>query len=130
MKEILNQVCELYGISQSALSNKLGKSRGFVQSMKSKKNDNILKRLLAVYPDLNPYYLLTGQGPMLIDMKGSTKIAAMGRENAEYKILYENLMTMYDDVIKSNRHMEQVNRNLLKQNNSLLDRFNSLSNND
>lgn len=130
MKKILNKVCELKGISQSALSNKLGRSRGFVKSVKNGVEDQMLFNLLALYPDLNPYYLITGKGePLIDDAAANSRLRRAASSALDYKTLYEEIRIMYDDVLTANRHMETAIKNLTKQNKGLIERCNALESN-
>lgn len=127
MKRILQSITEMKSISASQLSNKLGASRGYVNSVKHKLEDQVLFKLLAMYPDLNPYWLITGQGPKTVDLTGNSKMAKIGSAMSDYKILYDQLRSMYDDIVKDNRHLESNVKALMKQNESLIERLNSLN---
>lgn len=122
MKEILEKICTIKGLSGSSLSNKLGSSRGFVNSVNYKKEDQLLYKLITLFPDLNPYWLITGKGSELIDIKGNSKIERLGRQQADWQKLYDQLRKMYDDKITENRHLEAVNLKLMKQIENLLNK--------
>lgn len=120
MKEILAKICSLENISASALSNKLNSSRGFVKSVTYKKEDQLLYKLLTLFPNLNPYFLITGKGPMTVEMTGKDKIAKMGKEVTDYHLLYDQMKTMYEDVAKQNAHLTKTVRALLDSQDALL----------
>lgn len=129
MKEILEKICKEKQISASALSNKLNSSRGFVKSVSYRKEDQTVYKLLALWPDLNPYWLITGEGPVTIDLESNSKIAKIGAGMADYKVLYDQLRSMYDDIVTENRHLESGIKKLMKQNVALIEENKSLKDN-
>jgi len=65
----VGEYIEAKGISYYAFENKLGASRGSIsKAVKDCKSigSNVLEKILLLYPDLNPAWLLTGVGSMLI----------------------------------------------------------------
>jgi len=65
----IRQYIEAKGISYYAFENSLGASRGSVsKAVKDNKSmgSNVLEKIISLYPDLNPVWLLTGQGTMLV----------------------------------------------------------------
>lgn len=126
MKEILKSICKQESMSASALSNKLGCSRGFVKSVTYKAEDQILYKLLTLFPELNPYYLITGRGPVTVDLQSQSNIAKIGSSMADYKILYEQLKKMYDDISVVNSHLRDSTKKLMRQNETLIEQLNSL----
>lgn len=129
MKEILEKICKEKQISASALSNKLNSSRGFVKSVSYRKEDQTVYKLLALWPDLNPYWLITGEGPVTIDLESNSKIAKIGAGMADYRVLYDQLRSMYDDIVTENRHLESGIKKLMKQNVALIEENKSLKDN-
>jgi len=70
VSERVGQYIEAKGISYYAFENHLGASRGSIsKAVKDGKSigSNVLEKILSLYPDLNPSWLLTGQGTMLKD---------------------------------------------------------------
>jgi len=66
----VGEYIEAKGISYYAFENYLGASRGSIsKAVKDGKSigSNVLEKIIALYPDLNPQWLLTGQGSMLIE---------------------------------------------------------------
>lgn len=65
----VGEYIEAKNISYYAFENSLGASRGSIsKAVKDGKSigSNVLEKILALYPDLNPIWLLTGQGEMLL----------------------------------------------------------------
>lgn len=63
----VGEYIEAKGISYYAFENSLGASRGSIsKAVKDGKSigSNVLEKILATYPDLNPEWLLTGKGEM------------------------------------------------------------------
>lgn len=70
VSERVGKYIEAKGISFYAFENSLEASRGSIsKAVKDKKSigSNMLEKILAKYTDLNPTWLLTGEGDMLID---------------------------------------------------------------
>ncbi|RZJ69500.1 MAG: helix-turn-helix transcriptional regulator [Flavobacterium sp.] len=68
VSERIGQYIEKKRISYYAFENSLGASRGSIsKAVKDGKSvgSNVLENIIAVYSDLNPVWLLTGQGEML-----------------------------------------------------------------
>ncbi|RZJ60348.1 MAG: helix-turn-helix transcriptional regulator [Flavobacterium sp.] len=68
VSERIGQYIEKKGISYYAFENSLGASRGSIsKAVKDGKSvgSNVLENIMSVYSDLNPVWLLTGQGDML-----------------------------------------------------------------
>lgn len=66
----VGEYIETKGISYYAFENKLGASRGSIsKAVKDGKSigSNVLEKIMLLYPDLNPVWLLTGTGSMLTD---------------------------------------------------------------
>lgn len=66
----IGQYIDYKGVSYYAFENALGASRGSIsKAVKEKKSigSNVLENILSVYEDLNPIWLLTGQGAMIRD---------------------------------------------------------------
>ena len=70
VSERVGKYIEAKGISFYAFENSLEASRGSIsKAVKDRKSigSNMLEKILAKYTDLNPTWLLTGEGDMLID---------------------------------------------------------------
>lgn len=66
----VGEYIEAKGISYYAFENSVGASRGAIsKAVKDGKSlgSNVLERILDVYKDINPIWLLTGQGEMLLE---------------------------------------------------------------
>jgi len=66
----VGEYIEAKGISYYAFENKLGASRGSIsKAVKDGKSigSNVLEKIMLLYPDLNPAWLLTGVGSMFTD---------------------------------------------------------------
>lgn len=72
----IRQYIEAKGISYYAFENSLGASRGSVsKAVKDNKSmgSNVLEKIIALYPDLNPTWLLTGNGDMFTENSPAVK---------------------------------------------------------
>jgi len=71
----VGQYLETKNISYYAFENSLGASRGSIsKAVKDGKSigSNVLEKILTLYPDINPAWLLTGHGEMLVNAAKST----------------------------------------------------------
>lgn len=69
VSERVGQYLEKKGISYYAFENSLGASRGSIsKAVKEGKSigSNVLETIMNTYPDINPNWLLTGQGEMFV----------------------------------------------------------------
>jgi len=70
VSERVGQYIDIKGISYYAFENSLGASRGSIsKAVKDGKSigSNVLEKILVLYPDLNPAWLLTGHGTMFVN---------------------------------------------------------------
>ena len=65
MKERLIKFLKYLGIGQTKFEEKVGLSRGFVNTLKDNLTVKTLSRIEKTYPELNTNWLLTGEGEML-----------------------------------------------------------------
>jgi phage repressor protein C with HTH and peptisase S24 domain len=73
----VGEYIEAKAISYYAFENNLGASRGSIsKAVKDGKSigSNVLEKIIALYPDLNPVWLLTGEGEMFIDKDSAPAI--------------------------------------------------------
>ena len=77
VSERVGEYIEAKGISYYAFENKLGASRGSIsKAVKDGKSigSNVLEKIMMLYPDLNPAWLLTGAGSMFTDGTSETAV--------------------------------------------------------
>jgi phage repressor protein C with HTH and peptisase S24 domain len=70
ISERLGQYIEKKGISYYAFENSLGASRGSIsKAVKEGKSigSNVMETIMSIYTDINPNWLLTGQGEMFVN---------------------------------------------------------------
>jgi len=75
VSERVGEYLDAKGLSYYAFENSLGASRGSIsKAVKDGKSigSNVLEKILLFYPDLNPTWLLTGQGDMYLDKSESS----------------------------------------------------------
>jgi hypothetical protein len=64
MKERMLQIANYYELSAREFSKRIGKSEGFVNSAKNITSD-VMKNILCEFPDIDSYWLITGEGNMI-----------------------------------------------------------------
>lgn len=97
VSERLGEYLNLKGISYYAFENRLGASRGSIsKAVKDGKSigSQVLEKILSVYDDLNPVWLLTGHGEMLLDDAGIGQVKTY-RLKTDYTIESQQI-PLYD----------------------------------
>lgn len=90
----VRQYIEAKGISYYAFENSLGASRGSVsKAVKDNKSmgSNVLEKIIALYPDLNPIWLLTGQGDMLTSGEATPPAVKTFRLKTDVAVLSQQI---------------------------------------
>jgi hypothetical protein len=87
MKERLVQFLAHLGMGQTKFEEKVGLSRGFVNSLKDNLTIRTLAKIETAYPELNTEWLKTGEGEMLksvntneVNGNGNTSVAGNGNQ--------------------------------------------------
>lgn len=65
LKERIKLFCDLKNIAISTFEKQAGLSNGYFNSVKKRPSASKLRGIIDGYPELNPQWLLTGQGSML-----------------------------------------------------------------
>lgn len=99
MKERINQLIKALGLSGRSFSSKIGKSSAFASTIGDNVGADVLINILNIFPQVNPQWLLMGEGEMFKPEKetvfyeenasftiAATPNAEYGEEN--YKDLY------------------------------------------
>ena len=74
MKERLSEWLQNKKISQSRFSIDLGKSRSWMATVGEDIPSPILAQIIKTYPDINAYWLITGEGPMYTEEAQPTEL--------------------------------------------------------
>ena len=91
MKDRIQQLIDLKGISGGELADKLGVQRSNVSHVLNGRNKPgavFLEKLLQVFPELNARWLLTGEGNMLniSDTTSTAKTATLQEKDRQQKL--------------------------------------------
>lgn len=88
VKQRLIEFIESKGLSKKKFEETINVSNGYVNNLKSQPRDEIIKKILLNYPDLNRVWLLTGEGPMLATGKsGAVEVVPVANsELTEYSV--------------------------------------------
>ena len=70
VKERIMEFIACEGIANSRFEQMCGLSNGYIKGLKRTPGSNKIARMLEAFPRLNPNWLLTGEGSMLIDSDG------------------------------------------------------------
>lgn len=65
IRERLEEFIEHIGSNPSDFSVKIGKSRGYIRSIKEDIGSGVMNRIIRTFPSLDIYWLITGEGEML-----------------------------------------------------------------
>jgi hypothetical protein len=123
MKERLIEFLAYLGMGQTKFEEKVGLSRGFVNTLKNNLTIKTLTKITDAYPELNTEWLKTGEGEMLRnininDIKGNGNTSVAGNGN---QITTANITEMlelqkgYQEMIKTGQSQlsesqSQINR--------------------
>lgn len=71
-KERLTILAESLGISPSKLSKSLGKSEAYIRTMSGAAGSDLIGEILRMYPQVNAYWLILGEGAVFKTNAGAT----------------------------------------------------------
>lgn len=122
-KQRILQYIESKGIGKPQFYNDLGIKRGLLDSdkMNSTVTDVVIAKILVAYTDINPIWLLTGEGSMLRDSqtseenRPSTTPISQTEESIIYK-MYKEKEAKIEELLKENGRLEERIRQLESQN--------------
>ena len=77
VKSRLIEFLKFKSISQKAFAQSVGVSAGFVNAIRVSIQPKTLEKISNVYPDLNITWLLTGVGPMLLDVAPPAQVSSV-----------------------------------------------------
>lgn len=121
MKDILLDLAQELGYSQSAFSLKLGYSRGYLHQCGDNYSSKTLRSILTLFPNVNPYYLIYGRGEMFVNFDNhNSNITKLAKNNADWQTLYINIQKMFDNVTAENEQLKQTIKQLTAQNSALI----------
>lgn len=120
--ERLRKYIELKGISKYRFYQDTGLSNGFLDKGSNIGSDKC-EKILYQYPDINPRWLITGQGSMLCDASQlqpeptqSTAQQDLSGETAAYYKMYKEKDAKVEELLKENGRLEERIRQLESQN--------------
>jgi hypothetical protein len=116
----LEQFMDSQGINNNQMTVKAGLSVGLIGSARKKRSglhsDNI-EKILRAYPELNPSWLITGRGGMLIstyDKKKEDSLLVIRDPASDYKSLVEELHETID-ILKEQLAEAAKDKDLLRR---------------
>ncbi|MFR9166183.1 MAG: hypothetical protein ACLVKO_08225 [Dysgonomonas sp.] len=71
MKERIFQLIEALNMSARSFSLRIGKSASFARTINNNIGADVVSEILLQFPQVNPYWLLRGEGNMFLDNNGS-----------------------------------------------------------
>lgn len=77
VKSRLIEFLKFKSISQKAFAQSVGVSAGFVNAIRVSIQPKTLEKISNVYPNLNITWLLTGVGPMLLDVAPPAQVSSV-----------------------------------------------------
>jgi len=100
----IKEYLDYKGIRNSNFEKSIGYSNGaFASQLKNNRTIGVdkLEKILSVYKELNPIWVLTGTGDMIIDTKNRDEVS---EERPEYIVLKSNdeVMSRLDQIIEQN----------------------------
>lgn len=107
--EKIKKIIEYYGITIKELERKISTSNGQLAKVRDRNSalkDEILDKILTIYPEINAYWLITGRGDMFYS-QNREQIAPPESTNTHKAIADERERTI--------RILQETNTNLLKE---------------
>jgi hypothetical protein len=97
VKERLIQFIKYKGISKRAFCRSVGVSETYVSSMRSSIQPDKLQSIIAHFPELNPLWLMAGEGSMLRDISNQLMPPIERHEliDASSEVFKEKLLQMF-----------------------------------
>lgn len=96
MKQRIYALCDALGITPNAFSVSLGLCRTFAKSITGSTSSANVARIISHYPQVNPYWLLMGEGEMFLTHQ---------ENNIDYKELYQAVRRDNDDLRRDNQRL-------------------------
>ncbi len=92
--ERLQQYIEYRGLSMNSFDSSIGTGNGYIGKQIKKKGSigsDILEKIFSSYPELNPTWLLTGNGSMLLEENNTTTGTFNTKEKAAFEKILDGL---------------------------------------
>ncbi|MHA1912089.1 MAG: hypothetical protein ACTSYA_10365 [Candidatus Kariarchaeaceae archaeon] len=120
----IKQFIDSQAISLNSFDKKIGASNGYIGKQISKSasiGSDIIEKIISTYTDLNPHWLLTGEGPMLKDDQNETPINVVNEpeptygkkmialEEGDYKEIMKKLDQQQKDIEVHQAEIEALN---------------------
>ena len=116
-KERILQFIEYKGISKQSFFKETGLKRGFLDADKLQTSipDTFIATIIASYPEINPLWLILGEGPML--KEESPAVQMLSHSKVPEKIIDQQAINLYDVEAAANLKTLFVNKdqNILGQ---------------
>lgn len=101
IKERILQIANNQNISYEKFCEKIGVTYGNFKGENKKRpiNSNILENILSIYPNVNPSWLLTGQGKMLIEEDSYIEELISPNNDKEVELLQKQIALLEENKI-------------------------------
>lgn len=101
IKERILQIANNQNISYEKFCEKIGVTYGNFKGENKKRpiNSNVLENILSVYPNVNPNWLLTGQGKMLIEEDSYIEELISPNNDKEVELLQKQIALLEENKI-------------------------------
>lgn len=123
IKERLLFFINSLNLGKSQFENRCGLSHGWVNSVGKTIMPDKLERISLHFPDLNPSWLMTGEGTMLrVDATASTEEEEIAMKTDMYKAMTEELARLrkeLEEAREDNERLKKVVDRLLDNDNSI-----------
>lgn len=114
IKDRLKAFIKSLGIGQGAFEKAVGFSNGYVNNIRKSIQPEKLQSIVRVYPQLNPGWLMTGEGEMLREEPGNSV------DSSRDISLLKNLLQANEELLQANEELLQAKEELLQTKEVLL----------
>lgn len=109
IKDRLKAFIKSLGIGQGAFEKAVGFSNGYVNNIRKSIQPEKLQSIVRVYPQLNPGWLMTGEGEMLREEPGNSV------DSSRDISLLKNLLQAKEELLQAKEELLQSKEALLKE---------------
>lgn len=99
-KERIMLFLETIGIGQGKFEKTVGLSNGYVNKLKSSPSIEMMRKIVGTFPQLNPDWLMTGNGEMLRPIPANQSIGNNNHHLQDVNVVKTGMSEAYETLLK------------------------------